>query len=357
MKYKYIAWMEACIILILAVFLISRFFTLTTRKPVVREPAAAMEFQIRYTPPPHPKPSLEDIERLAELKKKFTPRIVKITDTIYHAMGYALGNVQMIVTKEGLVVIDATESRSAASAIRAEFKKIADKPIKYLIYTHAHFDHVLGASVFKEPGTVVIATRTAVAELEQNFGVLGDFYNRCRQIQFGDVAEEFVRERPVPSPVKLPSRLERGDIVWPDITFETDYTFTLGEKTFHLYHTIGETKGHLMVWLPDEKALFCGDLYYESFPNLSSPMLAPRPVKQWYESLDRMVDLNAAFLIPGHTDAVIGAAAVKQTLVDRSRGIRSIYEQTLAYTMGNLNMFGFFRSAAALERQQAGIKP
>jgi len=329
MKYKPIAWIELGVIVLLLILLIGSHITLKNEKPVVREPLAVTESKINYLPPAHPKPSVNDLSNLTKLKKKFTPRIIKITDDVYHAIGFALGSVQMIITDEGLVIIDTTESKESAGEILNEFRKITKKPIKYIIYTHAHFDHVLGSSVFKENKTKVITVQAAVHELENSFGEMADFYNRCRQIQFGEMAEEYVRKRPVKSPVRLPGRLDRNDIAWPDITFETEYAFTLGEKKFQLYHTIGETRGHLMVWLPQKKVLFCGDLYYKSFPNLSSPMLEPRPVKGWYESLDRMAELKAEFLVPGHTEAVIGATQVAEALSDRSRAIRWVYKQTL----------------------------
>jgi alkyl sulfatase BDS1-like metallo-beta-lactamase superfamily hydrolase len=84
-----------------------------------------------------------------------------------------------------------------------------------------------------------------------------------------------------------------------------------------------------MVWMPDEKALFCGDIYYASFPNLSTPMLEPRNVRGWYESLERMATFGAEYLIPSHTGAVVGADEVAQTLDDHARAVRSVYEQTI----------------------------
>jgi alkyl sulfatase BDS1-like metallo-beta-lactamase superfamily hydrolase len=158
---------------------------------------------------------------------------------------------------------------------------------------------------------------------------LGEFHNRSRHNQFGDIAEDYAREIPFKSPVRLPTLTESKDFVWPTITFDREYAFVLGGKRFELYHTIGETPDHLMVWLPDEKALFCGDLFYLSFPNLSSPMLEPRPGKGWYESLERMIAMEPEYLIPGHTSTVIGAENVREILTDRSRAIRYVYEQTI----------------------------
>lgn len=317
------------IILLVGLVVLSQSVSFKSTKPVVREPMAPEESSLAYTPPPPPKSPVENLSRLAELRKAFTPTVTKITDDIYYASGFALGGVQMVITDDGLVIIDTTESKDAAREILAEFRRITDKPIRYIIYTHGHVDHVYGSSVFMEQGTEVIATEDAVAFLKKDFVELAEFHSRSRKNQSGNMAKEYMRELPFKSPVRLPARAKGNDFVWPTITFDQEYSFVLGGKRFEIYHTLGETPDHLMVWLPDEKALFCGDLYYASFPNLSTPMLEPRPVRGWYESLDRMIALNAEFLIPGHTAAIIGADKVSEILANHSEAVRSVYEQTI----------------------------
>ncbi|UCB49762.1 MAG: alkyl/aryl-sulfatase [Deltaproteobacteria bacterium] len=329
MKLRILALIEFLVIVVLAVALVAQFISLKQTKAVVREPETPGESTLRYTPPPPPKFSVLGIKKLVELKRTFTPRVTKITDCIYYASGYAIGGVQMVITDEGLVIIDTTESKEAAREILGEFRKITDKPIRYVIYTHGHMDHICGSKVFMEKGTEVIATEDAVKFLRKDFGWLGEFHRRSRHNQLGDLAEAYARKIPFNSPFRLPTLTEGKDFVWPTITFDQAYSFVLGGKRFELYHTMGETPDHLMVWLPDEKALFCGDLYYLSFPNLSSPMLEPRPVQGWYESLERMIAMEAEYLIPGHTAALTGAANVRETLTHRVRAIRYVYEESI----------------------------
>ena len=71
----------------------------------------------------------------------------KVNDNIYVAIGFALGNSIMVIAPEGLIIVDVTESVSAAREILQEFRKITDKPIKAIIYTHHHSDHMGGAQV------------------------------------------------------------------------------------------------------------------------------------------------------------------------------------------------------------------
>jgi alkyl sulfatase BDS1-like metallo-beta-lactamase superfamily hydrolase len=308
---------------------ISQIISFKTVRPVIRESGSPEESTLTYTPPAPPKLQWETIKQVRGLKEMTTPTIDKITNDIYLARGFALGSVQMIITEQGLVIIDSTESIDAAEKILKEFRKITDKPIRYLIYTHGHLDHVQGASVFVKdsPNLKVIATKDCVEFMKKDFVEMKEFHSRSRLNQAGLSALEFSRKLPRESPVH--TVCTNDDLIWPTVTFDKKYTFTLGGKRFELYHTAGETPDHLMVWLPKERALFCGDLYYMSFPNLSTPMLEPRPVRQWYESLDHMISLKPVYLIPGHTAAITGEDKVCSVLTNYSAAIRYVYEKTI----------------------------
>jgi len=129
---------------------------------------------------------------------------------------------------------------------------------------------VYGSTVFMEGNTEVIATADAVQFMKKDFGWLAEYHNRSRHIQFGDIAPEYAPPGVSFSTTRLPPFSSEEHIVFPTKTFDPEYAFLLGGKRFELYHTTGETPDHLMVWLPDERALFCGDLYYLSFPQTST---------------------------------------------------------------------------------------
>lgn len=326
MKVKILFLVHWVVILALAVLLLMQFVSSGSKQRVVREPQPPSESTLAYTPPPAPKFSTEDLLRLAALKKKFSPTVEKITDRIYLARAFALGSVGMFITDEGLVIVDTTESRSAAEKILARFRDITDLPIRYIIYTHGHRDHTLGTPAFFSQGVEVIATNAAVKLLQAYREELRSFHDRCRANQSGRLAAEYS----MPTEIKSIFKPEIDpQLIWPTKTFDEKYSFELGGARIELYHTIGETPGHLMVWLPQERVLFSGDLYYESFPNLSTPMLEPRPVKGWYESLDRMISLQPAYLVPSHSSAVIGEKNVREVLTNHSRAIRCVYEETV----------------------------
>jgi hypothetical protein len=190
-KVKILFFVQWVVIVALATLLLKQFVSFGPKGPVVREPQTPGESTLAYTPPPAPKFSAEDLVQLEALKKKFSPTLEKITDRIYLARAFALGSVAMIITDDGLVIVDTTESRSVAEEILAEFREITDLPVKYIIYTHGHRDHTLGAPAFFSQGVEVIATNAAVRLLKTYHEELRAFHDRSRANQSGRLAAEY----------------------------------------------------------------------------------------------------------------------------------------------------------------------
>ena len=95
----------------------------------------------------------------------FKKEIVKLADNVYQALA-AASNVYMLIGKDGLVIVDTTETTSAAKNILSEFRKITDLPVKKIILTHSHRDHVSGAIIFSEGEDVeVIASSKSSDDL------------------------------------------------------------------------------------------------------------------------------------------------------------------------------------------------
>ena len=82
--------------------------------------------------------------------------IIQLAPRIYTAVGYAASNAHMIEGRDSITIIDTTESTRAAENVLAEFRKLTDKPIGRIVYTHSHRDHISGAMVFSEGATLPI---------------------------------------------------------------------------------------------------------------------------------------------------------------------------------------------------------
>lgn len=103
-----------------------------------------------------------------------------------------------------------------------------------------------------------------------------------------------------------------------------------GGLTFELVEAHGETHDQLFVWLPRQKLLMPGDNYYRAFPNLYTIRgTTPRPIRSWIQSLDDMRKLEPEYLVPSHTEPVIGKEDVAKQLTDYRDGITWVYVETI----------------------------
>ena len=77
-------------------------------------------------------------------------QVLRFRDNIYVAIGFGLANCVMIEGEDGLVIIDVMESPDTAREVLTEFRRITTKPIRGIVLTHFHFDHINGLEIFLE---------------------------------------------------------------------------------------------------------------------------------------------------------------------------------------------------------------
>jgi alkyl sulfatase BDS1-like metallo-beta-lactamase superfamily hydrolase len=235
----------------------------------------------------------------------------------------------MVITDEGLVIVDTTGSEENARKAKAALREITDKPVRYIIYTHFHPDHTQGAKVFMEEGTEVIATEAFLEWLHYQNEMLGDHHRRSRAIQAGLFEPDWAFRVLSRTQDRVHWADRKVHVVMPTITFKDTYTFTLGGKRFELFATSGETHDHLAMHMPEENVLFVGDLYYSSFPNLSTPMLEARPVRGWIDSLSRFIEMEPDVLVLGHTRSLKGADVIREHLSNYRDAVKHVHDETV----------------------------
>jgi alkyl sulfatase BDS1-like metallo-beta-lactamase superfamily hydrolase len=255
------------------------------------------------------------------------PELVKITDRVYCATGFALANVIYICTDKSVVVVDTTESPTAARQTLDAFRTVSQLPVSAIIYTHHHGDHVNGAKALKGETTRIIAQKYFLQEMAK-YKLLTMHNRRVNAMQFGATLPASERALSLAPDRYFPLPPIIGYVV-PDVLFDEKYEFEEGGVRFELYHTQGETLDHLMVWLPQERVLLPGDLFYQSFPMLSSPMKAVRPVTEWADSLERMRTFKPAHLVGSHGRPVSGVGEIDTTLANYARAIRYVHDETV----------------------------
>lgn len=256
--------------------------------------------------------------------RQVQPNLEQLGDRAMFASGYALGNVIFVVTDDGVVVVDTTENPLVAQKIMEDFRQRCALPVSHIIYTHHHGDHVNGAKAFYSPGVKVIAQELHRREMG-TFLLLTGYNAKLNGIQWGSSLPE--NERGIV--LSLDPRNPVRGYIPPDVLFGEEHKFTAGGVDIELYHTEGETFDHLMVWLPKERILMPGDLFYPCYPMLASPMKPNRPVLGWAESLDRMRKLKPRLMLPSHGLPIRGEEEVERALDNYARAIRFVHDETV----------------------------
>lgn len=269
-------------------------------------------------------------EKLRAHNAEFEKTIYPLSDNAYLAVGYAASNVGMIEGDDGLIIIDTTESTKAAENILAAFRRITDKPVRTIIYTHSHRDHISGASVFAGDADVeIIAHHEFDSDLVRLAGKPGPGQVLIKRAarQFGIGLEEGTERiniglGPADRPLEGLGQGHRA----PNSFIETDgAVITRCGVTLELAFAPGECADNLIVWLRDRKVLFSADNYYTGFPNLYAIRGTPyRDFDVWADSLARIAAFDAEVLAPGHSKPVFGAADIRQRLNDYEEAIRFI---------------------------------
>jgi alkyl sulfatase BDS1-like metallo-beta-lactamase superfamily hydrolase len=272
------------------------------------------------------------------LLKQFTdtayPRTVTevVPNTIFHVMGYGHSNASFIVANESVILIDTLDTDDRAKQLAAVIAAKTDKPVKTIIFTHGHPDHVSGASVFAGTNPEVIAfapVRPLLARTDR----LANIQNLRGIRQFGyeltdeeaisqgiGIREGFAVGQGTRSPIP-PTTVYRE----PEVTREIDGVRLL------LCSAPGETEDQIFIWHEEHKVLFCGDNYYGCWPNLYAIRGGQyRDVAAWIDSLDRIRAYPAEALLPGHTKPIIDRDAVAEVLANFRNALDYVLTETLA---------------------------
>jgi len=275
---------------------------------------------------------LPNADLLSNSEQQFSKQIVTLAPGLYSAIGYAASNVHLIEGADSITIIDTTESTAAAQNILTDFRKLTDKPVSRIIYTHSHRDHISGGSVFASGEVPIIASTQFESDLvavDGNRIAANAALGRRTQAQFGIGLSATQRVSLGCGPGDRPMQGLGAGYIEPNQLIETDCDIDLDGVGARLVMAPGETQDHMMVWLPEQQILFCGDNWYHAFPNLYAIRGTPyRDFAAWAESLQLMAGLAPQVLAPGHTMPVFGADQVQEVLTSTRAAILHVMQHT-----------------------------
>jgi glyoxylase-like metal-dependent hydrolase (beta-lactamase superfamily II) len=241
-----------------------------------------------------------------------------ITDFIF--MAKDISNAYLVTTGDGDVLVN-TGFMDNAQRTKDLLAPVRSGPLRKIILTQAHADHYGGVPVMREAGTQIIAERRFVQTWHY----------------FDDLAPYLARRsrKLWASMIKRPSAPLPPPEVVPDIVVDRRYTFEQGGRKFEVISTPGgEALDSLVVWMPNERVVFTGNLFgpvFLSMPNLTTTRGdKPRLVQRFLPSLDTVRNLGADLLITGHGDPIRGAQRIRADLDKLHAAVSHVNQATIA---------------------------
>lgn len=247
-----------------------------------------------------------------------------------------------IINERDVIVVDSNFSLASTREVLAELRKLTDKPVRYVINTHWHDDHITGNQIYREafPGVEFIGHESAVEDmagmgarnrkgLQDNtpklIKLFRDQVSKNKNLAGQDLTPE---ERT--SYLKDAALLERYletipslQIIAPTLTVKDRLTLMRGARTIEILHLgRGHTPADLVVYLPREGILITGDLVVHPVPLVGSTSLPA----DYAVTLARLLELNPKVIVPGHGPVMREDSYVRQMI----RMMKSINEQAEA---------------------------
>jgi cyclase len=216
------------------------------------------------------------------LAQDLGPHFTKVKDGIYvqtaKSTPQANSNGSIVVTSEGVVLIDTGQSAIDSREIAEAVKKLTPQPVRFIIDTETHPDHTYGHFLFSPPA-VIISAEGAGAEMKQSFDPkhMSDLENQSPEMK---------------------SALQGFRLIPPQIEYGNKTTLRVGERTFELLN-LGTTHSlaNTAVWLPNERVLFAASVAVEDQINTIRPHTN---IPDMLAMMKMMKALNAEVVIPGH---------------------------------------------------------
>ena len=270
-------------------------------------------------------------EDLINHTEEFKKEIIEVTEGIHVAVGFALANAIMIEGDGSNVIIDTTGTVETAQEVKDLFDSINSNPVEAIIYTHNHGDHTYGATVFAEDSTEIYAHESTGKYLSRVIGILRPIISSRSSRMFGNVLpREEVENNGIGPFLEIGRDGRKPGLLYPTKTFSDKLAFTAAGIKIELYHAPGETNDQLFVWLPEKRALFPGDNFYKTFPNLYTIRGTPyRDLVGWVNSIDMMRYLEPEYLVPSHTRPLVGAKTINNLLTTYRDAIQYVHDQTI----------------------------
>jgi glyoxylase-like metal-dependent hydrolase (beta-lactamase superfamily II) len=277
--------------------------------------------------PTTPKKAFASQADLEEKQVSFT----KLSDHAYAYTAEGDPNTGIVIGDDAVMVIDTQATPAMAQDVIRRIREVTDKPIRYVVLSHYHAVRVLGASAYG-PEHVIASDDTLSLIRERG--------EQDKASEIGRFPRLFRDVESVPA-----------GLTWPTMTFTGKMTLWLGKLEVQLLQLgRGHTKGDTVVWLPQEKILFSGDLVEFD----ATPYAGDAYFSDWPQTLDNLAALKPAKLVPGRGAALQDERAVAAGLAGTRAFIADVYASVQAGAKAGTDLRTVYRETIDAVRPKYG---
>jgi glyoxylase-like metal-dependent hydrolase (beta-lactamase superfamily II) len=224
------------------------------------------------------------------------------------AKGDAGANAGFVIGDGGVAVIDSFENEAAARALLGEIRKLTQQPVKFVVNTHYHLDHVAGNKVFAQAGAVIVGHHNIRSWIHtENLKFFGE-------------------------KIKPEEKTMVENLLAPEVTYDSAVTLFLGSRRVEVKFFDGHTGGDSVAFVPDAGVVFCGDLFWRK----TLPNLIDASASAWIHTLSELATLPddavpgeakpmAATFVPGHGE--VGTASDVREFQDYLKNLRAMVQR------------------------------
>jgi alkyl sulfatase BDS1-like metallo-beta-lactamase superfamily hydrolase len=241
-----------------------------------------------------------------------------------------LSNAYLLTTDEGRVIVN-TGMGFEGPVHRANFDAVDASPVRYIIFTQGHVDHVGGLDSVRDPGTIVVA--------QSNWTTWRD--DNERLIRYRASRSAFAFKDTLAAGIQgIQRRLGTKHLAGQsapvvDLDFDDTLTLEIGGRRLELISVPGgETTDSLVIWLPEERICLCGNTFGALFGHIPNLVTMRgdryRDALTVISSVERVRDLQPELLVTGHFEPIAGADLINAELTRLRDAIQYIHDQTVA---------------------------
>jgi len=255
----------------------------------------------------------------------------KLSDHAYAYTAEGDPNTGIVIGDDAVMVIDTQATPVMAADVIRRIREVTDKPIRYVLLSHYHAVRVLGASAYAPEH--IIASEDTLDLIKE----------RGEQ----DKASEIAR---FPRLFRNVDSVPPG-LTWPTLTFSGKMTLWLGRLEVQILQLgRGHTKGDTVVWLPQDRVLFSGDLVEFD----ATPYAGDAYFSDWPATLDALAALQPLKLVPGRGAALQDEAQVAAGLAGTRAFISDVYGAVQAGVAAGQDLKTVYRETLAATRPKYG---